>query len=345
MRVYIDRKPLEDGNSTRGVGYYTRYLIQSLARYYPDIHIAGESKDADIIHYPYFDLFFPTLKVKRNKPTIVTVHDVIPLLFPDQFKSGLKGKFHLWQQKVQLRKAARLVTISEQSKKDIAQYLNVPKEHITNAFLATDEQYKLVADGQKVRVQHKYHLPDQFFLYVGDVNHNKNLHRLINAFAALTDSPVHLVLIGKAFLEKGLYEADEIATQISEMELGARVHRLGFVPEEDIVAIYNCATAYVQVSLYEGFGIPVLNAFATGVPVICANNSSLPEVAGEAAYYINPYDIGDIRFGMEQMQRNHDLQEQLRAQGFERVKLFSQQKFAEKMVAVYSSVYEMHGKH
>lgn len=185
-----------------------------------------------------------------------------------------------------------VIADSECSKKDIIQFLGVSKEKINVVYLAKDEAFHAISDIEMLeKVQKKYHLPSQFLLYVGDVNWNKNVTGLIKIFSQLVKqhSGFHLVLAGHAFSDENLFETRQIIQTIHQLGIENRVRRIGYVPLDDHVAIYNLASIYVQPSFYEGFGLPVLEALSCGVPVVSSDKGSLPEVGGNAVLYADPY--------------------------------------------------------
>lgn len=341
MNIAIDTSPLRSGHSNRGIGHYTRYLLSALEKFYPDLHILKDTTSgADIVHYPYFDLYFLTLPIKKPKPTIVVIHDAIPLVFLDKFPSGIKGKIKLHVQKFSLGSTKAIITVSHHSKTDIVKYLGVPADKIHVIHLAVDEKFQPVDERVKQAIKQKYDLPDSFFLYVGDVNYNKNIPRLVEAFARLPDDRAHLVLAGKAFENKSLPEVQTIEQATQESGKSSYVHTIGFVPDEDVVALYNLATAYVQPSLYEGFGLPVLEAMQCGTPVISSDTSSLKEIIGDAAFVIDPHSSDSITRAFEKILSDDALRQNLGQRGLVQAAKFSQKEFADQTVQVYEKVYE-----
>jgi glycosyltransferase involved in cell wall biosynthesis len=350
MKVAIDVSPLKTGHQYRGIGAYT----DNLAKSFRSTKIHGFSfqliekekipKDCDLIHYPYFDLFFLTLPIKKLKPTVVTIHDVIPLVFPEHFPVGLRGSLKFQIQKKSLKNVKAVITDSENSKRDIFKYLNYPKEKIYIVPLAPADDFKKLEIGNwKLEIKQKYQLPDNFVLYVGDVNYNKNIPGLIKAFSRFllqtsehsSRSSFKLVLVGKAFLDENLKEAKEILQLINSLKLSKKIVRLGWIPTEDLVGIYNLATVYCQPSFYEGFGLPVLEAMACGCPVVAAKTSSLPEICGEAAVMVDPYNINNMAMGIKKV---IDDKKELINKGFKQVRQFSWERVAKETYEVYQKV-------
>ena len=291
MKVAIDASPTKSGHKTRGIGAYTNNLINSLKNIGKDLKVEEfydwkNPPRADIIHYPYFDLFFHSLPLKAKSTRVVTVHDVIPLVFPKYFPSGVKGKINLQLQKLALKNTSAVVCDSQTSKKDITEKLSYPAHKIHVVYLAPGENYRKISDQKMLeKISKKYSLPQNFVLYVGDVNWNKNLPNLLRAVKL---SGVNLVAVGSAMADENLEQTKSLIAQIYNLEIQDNVTRVGFIPEVDLISIYNLATATILPSFYEGFGLPVLESMACGTPVICSNNSSLAEIGGDAAIYCNP---------------------------------------------------------
>ncbi len=264
-------------------------------------------KNADLVHYPYFDPFFPTLPLLKPKPVAVTVHDLIPLVFPDKFPAGLRGLLKWQLQRLSLLGADRIIADSAQSAQDIARYSGVSHERIDVVHLAPGERFRKMDKKDKMnqrgieRVKAKHHLPEHFILYVGDVNWNKNIHGMLEAFRNLKTQnsklKTKLVFVGAAFKNSLLAETKDIDNHIHSLNVTDDVMKLGFVPDEDLPAIYSLASVYIQPSFYEGFGLPVLEAMACGCPVVCSYVASLREIGGPAIS-IDPDDPANIASGI-----------------------------------------------
>lgn len=343
MKVAIDISPLKSSHRFRGIGAYTKNLVKSLQslkkRDFELVLIEKDEipQDCDLIHFPYFDLFFTTLPLIRKKKTVVTIHDVTPLVFPRYYPPGIKGRLKLEAQKIALRTVDGVITDSQNSKKDIVKYLNYPKEKIHVVYLAAADIFKPITNHQSLAtVKHKYHLPNKFVLYVGDVNYNKNILGLVKA-CKLIKTP--LIIVGKQAVQKKFdkthIENQSLVQLIKLYGKDKEVIRLGFVPDKDLVAIYNLATVYCQPSFYEGFGLPVLEAMACGTPIVTSNKSSLPEIAGKAAVFVDSYDINDIANGLTVAIEDEDLREDLIEKGLKQVKNFSWEKVADETYKVY----------
>lgn len=295
INVLVDTSPLDNAHANRGIGMYTKLLVEHL-RQEPLIKVIHSSKGdpaivkPDLVHYPYFDLFFNTLPFFHLAPAVVTIHDVIPLMFPHQYPAGVKGGLRLQKQKLALKKIQAIITDSEASKADIIKKLGVSSEKIHVIYLAANPELVKASQTTVAQVREKYSLPTQYLLYVGDINYNKNIPQLIKALKFLPEE-LHLVLVGRNFVPQEIPEWQWLDTQIAMSNVVDRVHFVTDIPvdgTETLSALYTGATAYVQPSLYEGFGLPVLEAMHCRTPVVSTQNSSLIEVGGEHVLYAEP---------------------------------------------------------
>jgi len=287
VNVSLDTSPLETGHAIRGIGRYTSNLRDALQTN-QNVHLVSDNPD--IIHYPFFDLFQPTLPLWRSAPAVVTIHDVIPLQFRDNYPVGIRGKSALLRQKLALKTVAAIITDSQASQQAINYYLGVPLEKINVVYLAAQSEFKPVATKEVAQAQKKYQVPKEYILYVGDINYNKNIPELIRTLTALPKS-THLVCVGKNFKPQDIPEWQAIQQTITLTKIEKRIHFVTNLPKganQDLAALYTGAAAYVQPSLAEGFGLPVLEALQCGTPVVASNTTSLPEVGGEVAFYAAP---------------------------------------------------------
>ncbi len=352
MKVAIDVSPLKSGNfiqhRVRGTGYYLTNLKINLLKYYSDedfiFFARGENlkKSPDLIHVPYFEPFFFTLPAIKKIKTIVTVHDLTPLVFREKFPSGVKGNIKWQLQKRRLKKSDRIITDSESSKKDIIEFINYPSEKIDVVYLAASDNYKLLSDKIKLKeIKEKYNLPDKFVLYVGDVTWNKNLPNLIKA---INETDYNLIIVGKAFKNKE-YDANnpwnqDLATAQVLASKNARIISLGFVEDDDLPLIYNLASVFTMPSFYEGFGLPLLEAMKSGIAVLTSDRGSIPEVCGDAAYYINPDDVESIKDGVIQLMKDENLRQDLVKKGLIQSSKFNWEKTARETFNSYKKAIE-----
>jgi glycosyltransferase involved in cell wall biosynthesis len=283
----------------------------------------------DILHAPAY-----TAPLISPCPIAVSILDVLPLMEP--------RKFPIWQRNysriffpLSAKYAAAILTISEQSKRDIVEYLKVPDGKVTVTYLAPSAEFRVVEPKAIAAVKEKYGI-DYFLLNVCTVEPRKNISRTLQAFARIKDQFPDYKLIHAG--SKGwLY--DDIFAEAQRLGLEDRVQFLGRVPLNDLVALYNAADAFIYPSLYEGFGIPLLEAMACGCPVITSNVSSLPEVAGEAARLVDPQSVDQIADAMTELLTNDTVRGDLREKGLRRAAQFSWSRCAEETLAVYQSVH------
>lgn len=349
-KIGIDLTPLKNAHASRGIGKYTNELLEAIKTLgLRDIEIAPYEKENclktntfDLLHYPYFDLFFHTLPFKRKIPVVVTVHDVIPLLFPSAYPPGVKGKINHLLQKLSLRSVEMVITDSQNSKNDIVEHLQIPEPKIKVIYLAPSLIFQQLEKGNWEKdLRKKYQLPENFVLYVGDVNWNKNLISLANACKKIKNT---LVIVGKQAtnenFDKSHVENQPLLELLNKFGNDPQVRRLGYVPDEDLVKIYNLANVYCLPSLYEGFGLSILEAMACGCPVVCSNTSSLPEIGDEAIVKFDPKNVDDIANSLKSVLNNKNLEEELIRKGLGQVKKYSWKKTAIETTDVYRSILE-----
>lgn len=292
MKIVFSLKALDNGSSARGIGSYTRELVSALTTTFPEDKIIPTSNNyfslgADLVHFPYFDPFFLTLPFTRKLPTIVTIHDLIPLKYPSHFPQGLRGTMKWRLQCLLVRMVDHIITDSLASKRDIIKIIGISDNKVTVVPLAPASD--ILVQSMLPKVKKEYDLPEKYLLYVGDINWNKNVVGLIDTFSKLSDHNLHLVLVGKAFVSsQDIPELKVIKRAIEKSGKSTLIHLLGYIPSHHLPAVYKLATLYCQPSFDEGFGLPILEAMRVGCPVACSNRGSLPEVGGEAVAYFDP---------------------------------------------------------
>lgn len=294
MNIAINTLPLSTEHRMRGTGVYTKNLIDALTKYEKShsysffTRLNDIPKKTDVVHFPFFDPFFLTLPFFKQYPTAVTVHDLIPLVFPDKFPAGVRGKVKWQMQKISLTGAKGIITDSVCSKTDIIRLIGMPEERVHVVPLAPSPLYTKAKPGDVPEsMRARYHLPEQYVLYVGDVNWNKNVLGLLRAWKQVRakqpkQSDLKLVLAGSAFTDAELPETRNILREIEVLGISKSVVRSGFVKNEDMASLYAGAKCTVLPSWYEGFGFPVLESMACGTPVVATNRGSVPEIAGPA---------------------------------------------------------------
>jgi glycosyltransferase involved in cell wall biosynthesis len=270
----------------------------------------------------------------RRVPTVLTVHDLIFLQTPEHHKP-LNRWYLRWTLPLYCRRADHIIAVSETTRRDLIAAYDLPPEKISVIYEAADPRFYPQPPAVQSQIRAAYGLPDQYLLYVGTIEPRKNLERLLAAWAPLYrsgDCPA-LVIIGKrGWLSEGFFAA------LEDSPARQGVLLTGYVPDQDLPALYSSATTFVWPSLYEGFGLPPLEAMACGSPVVCSNASSLPEVVGDAALLFNPENTDELRERLRYVVRDEALRRDLRARGLARAAAFSWQRTAEETVRVYEMV-------
>lgn len=284
---------------------------------------------ADVFHGPT-DFLPPNLFGK----SIVTIHDLAYLRTP----SALKPEWITVLQRNITRAAKRadlIITVSQYCKADIVEALDVAEEKVAVIYHGASPGFRpLPAQDIPQGVLHKYGISRDYLLFVGTLQPNKNLHALLEAYDYLQRAyglDVDLVLAG----QQGWYY-ESIYAKVVDLGLQGRVVFTGYVADEDLPFLYNGARLFVTAATFEGFGIPVIEAMACGLPVICSHAGALPEVAGDAALLVNPRDPEGIAHAMSEVLTDSALREKLRAQGLKRAALFTWAKAASETLCLYN---------
>lgn len=265
-------------------------------------------------------------------PSVVTIYDLSFLLYPEGFKRAKRFYLSLFT-RLSARRARRIIAISENTKRDVVRLLGVSPDKVDVVYCGIDEAFRPLAKDQVASFRAKRGLPERFILFVGTIEPRKNITTLIEAFANLhTCEPANLKLvIGGA---KGWFYQDVFA-RVEELGLEDAVIFPGYIPASELPWWYNAAELFVYPSLYEGFGLPPLEAMACGTPVIVANTSSLPEVVGEAGLTVDPLDVEGLAVAIRRVLDDETLWQEMREQGWQRAKGFSWTKTAREIVQVY----------
>lgn len=340
MKVALDITKMHSLSQGRGIGIYAQNLYDSIKKYTNvDIKLCTEKynpADFDLIHIPFFDFFRHSLSSKMLVPTIVTIPDLVPIQFADHYPPGIKGKLNWFLQKRAIKNVNSIITISETVKKDIERILKIPDSKISVTYLAPSEEYsKDLSKSDLEKIKAKYNLPAEYVLFVGNVNWNKNI---LNTAEAVTRANKNLVIIGKAFLDKANLNHPEKKSQklfLKKYENNPLVKIIGFVEEKDLVGIMKLAGSLIFVSFYEGFGLPILEAQAAGLPVITSKVSATAEVAGKGAILVDPENVSEISSTIERVLNSEKLAKAMKALGKENLKRFSWKKTAIDTVQVY----------
>ena len=367
MRVAIDARKLHDF----GIGTYTQNLLRHLAR------IDGETEYVLLCHerdlgagrqlgpnfrtvlepsanYSIREQIHVPWVLRRERPdvfhsphyvlppavrcrSVVTIHDCIHLMFPQYLPNRAAyayAKASMWSA---ARQSSRILTVSEASKRDLLRFFDVPPDKIVVVYNAIDDRFSATpAEEDVARVRERYQLDHEFVLYVGNVKPHKNLVRLIEAFDRLRGrgfDDLKLLIIGDE-----ISKLPALRRAVHQYKLHKHVRFLGFLPADTLAVLYRLAKVFVFPSLYEGFGLPPLEAMACGTPVVTSNVSSLPEVVGDAAMLIDPYDVESIADGISRVLSDPALAIELRARGILRAREFSWERSVARTRALYQEV-------
>jgi glycosyltransferase involved in cell wall biosynthesis len=285
-----------------------------------------------LFHAPHY-----VLPVLVRCPSVVTIHDCIHLMFPQYLPNRVALGYARAAIGGAARRATRVLTVSESSKRDILRFVDIKPEKIDVIYNAYDERFTLEPCAEDVeRVRERYQLQDSFILYAGNVKPHKNLERLIEAFYLVRRrglDHVKLVLIGD---DISRYAA--LRRAVHQHQLHKYVRFLGYMPDETLAVMYRLASVFVFPSLYEGFGLPPLEAMASGTPVVTSNVSSLPEVAGDAAVLVDPMDPEAIADGIHRVLTDDALRARLRERGLARARQFSWEASVRRVREIYQEV-------
>lgn len=367
MRIAIDARKLHD----YGIGTYVRNLVDCLARQDHDdeyvllcrpadadylrslgrrftplpeqagnyslreqvsIPMALTRARVDLFHAPHY-----VVSPLTATPYVVTIHDCIHLRFPQYLPNRLAPTYARMMMQVAARRARRVLTVSQASKEDILHYLGTPADKVEVIYNALDNRLATPPTADDMtRVRERFQLNSPFILYAGNIKPHKNVDRLIEAYSILRRrgvTDVKLMIIGDQ-----ISKYPNLRRLVHRFQLHQHVRFLGFVPEETLSVLYRLASVFVFPSLYEGFGLPPLEAMAAGAPVVTSNTSSLPEVVGDAAVLIDPMDAGAIADAMAHVLGDEHLRAELIRRGHERVKAFSWARSVARVREVYAEL-------
>ena len=303
---------------------------------------------ADLFHVP-----LNAVPLWMPKPYLVTIHDMSTLLFAN-YHSGYRSRLRHSYLRRGLLRADRVMTVSSATRRDVESVLGIPASRIRVVYNAPDPIFCQAGDAladrsprepayppETQRVLERYRIHYPFLLYVGRTNPQKNIPRLVEAFAVLRgelqDHPrfqnLRLIIIGDEIARHPTLRHAVIQSRVEDC-----VRFLGFVPIETLRAFYQTASAFVFPSLYEGFGLPPLEAMACGTPVVCSSVSSLPEVVGKAAVIVNPENVFDIARGVREVLLDEELRARLIAEGIQNARHFSWERTAAEVLQAYEEI-------
>ncbi len=283
----------------------------------------------DLAHFQYVSPPFSPC------PTVVTVHDISYEFFPEYF-NPLTRKRMQWLIPRSARRADHVLTVSEFSRRSIIERYEIPEDRITATLLGASPAFRRLDPGDAQRVTARFGLTRPFILAVGNLQPRKNLERLLHAYARLRDesgADIELVLAGQMS-----WQGHRVQQEARRLGLMDCVRLTGYVSLEELVGLYNRAHIFAYPSTFEGFGLPVLEAMACETPVLTSNTSSLPEVAGDAALQVDPFDVEAIAHGLKRLVEDSSLRARLAALGRQQVRRFNWRRTAEATAIVYERV-------
>ena len=295
--------------------------------------------DCDVAHIPHL------FSIPRNLPCryVMTVHDVLEHLYRARDRSGLRRSLHFQLTRRVLKGAARILAVSKYTKSEIEKLFGIPGHRIEVVYNAIDERFLRghATDTDRQVLAERYLVTYPFLLYAGRISPHKNLVRIIEAFSALKAElekegrfpDLKLIIIGDE-----LSKHPDLRRTVIRGGVQNDVRFMGFVPIEMLRVFYDAAKIFVFPSLYEGFGLPPLEAMAHGTPVVTSNTSSLPEVVGNAAVLVNPENVFEIMRALLRVLLDQTVREKFKQRGYEQAKKFSWDASARQILGVYEAV-------
>ena len=303
------------------------FMLSALLRFNNPL---GELIDAvDLVH-----TLIP-LPVVSRKPLLVTVHDVVPLLFPQYYP--WHNRFVVrWMLGRLARQNSRFIAVSKCTRDDLARLMKIPSARITTIYNGVNPAYWSQDREGIGQARAKYHLPDRYFLYIGSMHPRKNLKTLLSAYLAFKPQDVHdvgLVLAGRMGLG-----GDALVQYLQDQQIQDAVTLPGYIAEADLPDVIRGSEAVIYPSLYEGFGLPALEAIACGTPVIASQSSSIPEATGENAHLCDPLDVSCFVDAMRSVVEHPEMREELSVTGPEWASRFSWKETAAGVLGLYASL-------
>ncbi len=289
-----------------------------------------QKSGVDLLHSLHY-----TRPIRLPCASVVTFHDMTFFLYPE-LHTRARRMFFPQAIRINARKADALIAVSESTREDTIRLLGIPPEKIITTQLGVDPSFRPIIDaGEKRRIVEKYDLPEQFILYVGLIEPRKNLPMLISAYKRLIerDMEFKLILVGRYG-----WMHEQVLNQIENLELETMIQLIGYVPQEDLALVYNLSSLFVYPTVYEGFGLPVLEAMACGIPVVTTDISSLPEIVGEAGILTPVNDVEALYEGIVLGLNDTDLRQKLVHKGQLRAAKFSWERTAQLTMQVYQRV-------
>ncbi len=333
---YVVLSPAEEAGPSGGLGANFRHVVEEARPYSIGeqwrLPLALVRERVHLLHEPHY-----VLPLLTRCPSVVTIHDCIHLRFPQYLPNRVAHVYARASMSVATRKAHRILTVSQASKRDILHFFDVPEARITVVPNGIDARFRQAPDEDQVeRVRQRYQLDHPFALYVGNIKPHKNIDRLIDAFGRARQRDVddlRLIIIGDE-----LSKYPRLRQGVHRHRLDKHVRFFGFQPIDTLSVFYRLARVFVFPSLYEGFGLPPLEAMACGTPVVTSSVSSMPEVTGGAAVLVDPRDPEAIADGIVRAVTDDALRAELVAKGLARAREFSWAESVRQIHQVYMDV-------
>jgi len=312
---------------------------------YIEMHKVIAAHEVDLIHVPH--TFWRPLITKA--PYVITVHDLLDYMYRARTNNGLRRTMHSYMTRRVMHNSARIFAVSNFTKRDVSRYFNVKPEKIEVVYNALDESFlrgHSTAEEQAM-IRGRYQVDSPFLLYAGRISPHKNVARIIEAFSALKAElakdnaypDLKLIIIGDEVSKN-----PDIRRAVIRSGMQHDVRFLGYVSIDVLRIFFDMAKVFVFPSLYEGFGLPPLEAMAHGTPVVASNTSSLPEVVGNAALMVNPENVFEISRALQRVLTDQSLRERMKAAGIEQAQHFSWDTSVHRMIRVYEEVLDEHKK-
>lgn len=328
-------------NSNYDIAFNDNYKIKNITQcmngnFWDEVNIPNilKNKDIDLYHVPQNGVGLPK---EKTCPFVITLHDIIPYKMPETVGDKYLKIFLEKIPKI-ISKCDGIITVSNYSKMDIIKAFNYPEEKIFVTHLANEDIYMpLNKEKCKQFISKNYNIEDDFILYVGGFSPRKNIVGLIEAFSKISTKPNNknkkLVILGQQGKSYSLYKKTA-----EDLHLCDKVIFPGFIPLEHMPIFYNACKLFVYPSLYEGFGLPPIEAMACGVPIIASNLTSIPEVVGDSGILINPYNINELSLAMENVLEDNVLRNNLIEKSLLRSSNFSWIKTANNTLNAYKNI-------
>lgn len=287
--------------------------------------------ELDLYHAPHFVV--PAGKVAY--PLVVTIHDLIPLIIPQTMPNALHRRYYHLLNQSAVRKAAKIIVPSQSTKNDVVKMFNAPEDKVEVVYCVQDDLFKRAGEKQIIDVKDKFAIKGEYIFALGNQKPNKGLEYLLDAFHKLKrERELRYTLI---FTGEPSSKFPNVTKRIAKYGLQDEARFVGKLNDDELVALYSGASVFVFPSLYEGFGLPPLEAMACEVPVIASNRSSVPEVVGDAAVTVDPCNVDEFANAIDMAIEDKKLRSDLIQKGLNRLNNFSLEKFTKETIGVYKS--------